>query len=158
MYLTKEPTMAAPKTYITDPDKYGEGRTNSLYTGYKELSGEHWGLMRTAAKRRAIEFAITIEQAWDLLVAQDNLCALSGLPIRLYGRSKERRAKQTASLDRIDNEKGYTLDNVQWVHKHLNNMKLIHSQEYFIELCTAVAEHNKQPDVPDTLISKEIYE
>jgi hypothetical protein len=25
-------------------------------------------------------------------------------------------------------------------------------------LCTAVAEHNKQPDVPDTLISKEIYE
>ena len=149
-----------PKWYtnhVEDHTKYGKGKTNSLYAGYKELSGAHWGLMKAAAKKRGYKFDITIEQAWDLLVSQDNLCALSGLPIHLYGRAASR-AKQNASLDRIDNKLGYTLDNVQWVHKHLNNMKLTHSQEYFIELCTAVAEHNKQPDVPDTLISKEIYE
>lgn len=46
----------------------------------------------------------------------------------------------TASLDRIDNTKGYLEDNVQFVHKDINRMKWAHSQQYFIELCSKV--HN----------------
>jgi hypothetical protein len=49
----------------------------------------------------------------------------------------------TASLDRIDSFKPYTDDNIQWVHKHINAMKLNHSEEYFIELCKIVANYNK---------------
>jgi len=40
-------------------------------------------------------------------------------------------ADTTASLDRINSSKGYTLDNVQWVHKTVNIMKQGLSDEDF---------------------------
>ena len=49
----------------------------------------------------------------------------------------------TASLDRIDNTKGYTQDNVQWVHKDINRIKSDLSQEYFLTLCKTVVDWNK---------------
>ena len=50
----------------------------------------------------------------------------------------------TASLDRIDSCKGYTIDNVQWVHKWINVMKSDHSQDEFIALCRAVTTHQER--------------
>lgn len=47
----------------------------------------------------------------------------------------------TASLDRIDNSKGYEEGNIQWVHKDVNFMKRTYSQEYFIKLCTLISEN-----------------
>ncbi len=49
----------------------------------------------------------------------------------------------TASLDRIDSTKGYTLDNIQWIHKDLNKMKMNFANDYFIKTCKLVAENNK---------------
>lgn len=50
--------------------------------------------------------------------------------------------KQTASLDRIDNTKGYTEDNVQWVHKIINKMKSDLTQEDFIMWCKRINNEN----------------
>ena len=50
----------------------------------------------------------------------------------------------TASLDRIDSSRGYTLDNIQWVHKDLNKMKTNYPNDYFIKMCKYVANNNKQ--------------
>jgi len=50
----------------------------------------------------------------------------------------------TASLDRIDNNKGYIKGNVQWVLKDINKMKNIHTQDYFIELCKLVWEYQNE--------------
>jgi len=58
---------------------------------------------------------------------------LSGLDISFTGK--------TASLDRIDNEKGYVEGNVQWVHKDINNMKHTYPNDYFVNLCQQVALH-----------------
>ena len=63
------------------------------------------------------------------------MCALSGVKL-IMPTSKN---KATASLDRIDSTKDYTLDNVQWVHKDINRMKNVYTQEYFIEMCKRVA-------------------
>ncbi len=49
----------------------------------------------------------------------------------------------TASLDRIDSSRGYTLDNIQWVHKDLNKMKTNYPNDYFIKMCKYVANNNK---------------
>lgn len=46
---------------------------------------------------------------------------------------------KTASLDRIDSLKGYTLDNVQWIHKDLNYMKCDYEENEYIEWCKKVA-------------------
>ena len=50
------------------------------------------------AKQRDYEFTITIDYIWDIYIAQDKVCALSGVPICF---------KDSASLDRVDNSKGY---------------------------------------------------
>lgn len=70
-----------------------------------------------------------------------NVCAISGLPIRYKNYIRDNTA--TASLDRIDSNKGYIKGNVQWVHKKINQMKWLFSKNEFIELCVAVAKNNQ---------------
>lgn len=90
------------------------------------------------AKQRDYEFTITIEDVWGIYIAQDKVCALSGVPIDFKG---------TASLDRIDNTVGYVRENIQIVHKDVNYMKYTYSQDYFIKMCNLVAsKHNVESD------------
>lgn len=120
--------------------KCSQVRTASaLFKGHEGLYGKTWYRIKTDAKSRSLHLDITIEQAWDKFVAQDGWCALSGLPIELEDRSG---SKRTASLDRIRSEEGYTLDNIQWVHKDVNMMKRNFPETRFIELCRAVATHH----------------
>ena len=53
--------------------------------------------------------------------------------------------KRTASLDRIDSEKGYVAGNVHWVHKTVNKMKMEFSVDDFVSVCKEVAEHKSKP-------------
>jgi hypothetical protein len=88
-----------------------------------------------------LDFTITIEFLWELIQKQDFKCAISGLPIQLT-QSRRTGENMTASIDRRDSTKGYTPDNVQWVHKTINIMKNTLSEQEFIEFCKAVAKHS----------------
>ena len=80
-----------------------------------------------------------MEQAWELFEKQNRKCALSGL---LLNFPKDRNTHGgTASLDRIDSNGNYTLDNVQWVHKDINRLKNSFDQDYFINLCKLVSNY-----------------
>lgn len=100
--------------------------------GYEDLAGAYWNSLRAGAQSRSLEFSCDIREAWDLFVSQNRLCALTGVPISL-------RKPRTASCDRIDPSRGYTSDNIQWVHKRINLMKWDSAQEDFITLCHLVA-------------------
>lgn len=108
--------------------------------GLGELSGTYWNAIQRGAEARKLDFDITIQQAWDLFIKQDKKCSLSGIDIKLGYKYVD--GEQTASLDRIDNTKGYIKGNVQWLHKDINNMKHAHTQEYFITLCKSVSQNN----------------
>lgn len=97
-----------------------------------------WGILIRGAKERNIPFLITREEALALFVQQDRKCALTGLKLKLNRDSNEPYSATTASLDRIDSSKGYTIDNVQWVHKVINIMKNDHSQSEFVDWCRKV--------------------
>lgn len=86
---------------------------------------------------RIIPFSLKIEDVWSLFERQNSKCALSGLPITL---KRRRRDKQTASLDRIDSSVGYELSNIQWVHKVVQRMKNAIPQCDFISWCRKVKE------------------
>ena len=79
-----------------------------------------------------------------LYTQQSNKCALSGLPISISNTVKGdmNRGETTASLDRINSTKGYSRDNVQWVHKTVNKMKMDLDESEFIGMCKAIASHN----------------
>ncbi len=106
------------------------------WTGHGDLSGAYWAAVRRNARKRGIEFNLTIDQAWDVFQKQDGKCAFSGVAITMGSRSL-----QTASLDRIDSVQGYSEDNVQWLHKDVNVMKLDHSTTDFLFWIDAIHNH-----------------
>lgn len=106
------------------------------WRGAGELSSAIFTRFKTNAKRRGIYFELNISYAWNLYLSQDRKCAISGLPI-IFGRSG--RDENTASLDRKNSKLPYVEGNVQWVHKHINMMKLDHDQDYFINLCSTIS-------------------
>ena len=101
------------------------------WSGTNDISGTYFSCIRKGAKCRNLSFEITIEQAQTVLESQNYCCALSGIPLVLVHSYNNNGNKQTASLDRIDSSKGYTIDNIQWIHKDLNTMKMSMTEQLF---------------------------
>ncbi len=116
------------------------GKNNPHWKGFGDICGGTWSRIKRGSELRKIEFNITIEETWNLFLKQDKKCALTKLPLKFASNSNA--SDGTASLDRIDSSKGYTIDNIQWVHKDINQIKWNLSQDYFIELCKLIAQNN----------------
>lgn len=114
-----------------------------LWKGFGEISGTYWGRCERGAKFRGLSFNLTIQDAWQKFLDQNRLCALSGNLLVFNPKYCNPRSKvpewQTASLDRIDSNKGYSLDNIQWVDVSVNYMKNDMSENDFIKFCVDVA-------------------
>lgn len=119
------------------------GAKHTSWTGVGDISSGFWydKIIRSASgqkgNRRVKKVEITIQEAWDLFLKQDRKCALSGIELKFPRAHKDK--TYTASLDRIDSSKDYSLDNVQWVHKHINIMKNKFENQYFIDMCKKIA-------------------
>lgn len=109
--------------------------TKRKYKGYNDLSKTFYTQIVRSAKKRNIEFELTIEFLWELYLKQEKKCALSGVEITIQ---KEKCTLNTASLDRIDSSKGYIESNVQWVHKIINISKNSLSNDDFYWWCLQV--------------------
>lgn len=118
-----------------------KGEANPNFTGCGELSGRSWESIRRNAKNRKIPFSITVKDAWDIFQKQQGYCALSGTLLTFSEDPQRKRSQGTASLDRIDNTKGYVKDNVHWVHKRINQIKMDMKLSEFILWCSRVYQH-----------------
>lgn len=131
-----------PYHHYIDKQSLGCKECSKHFTnkGVGEISGSFWALVKSGASKRSIPFDININEAWDLYLKQGGVCALSGVDISFAPTTNKRDRKyQTASLDRIDSSKGYTIDNVQWVHKDANIMKNRFSMDYFSKFAVGFA-------------------
>lgn len=98
-----------------------------------------WNKILNGAKYRSIDVELSLDQITNLLAKQNYKCALTGLPIELPTyESQGRYSEYTASLDRINSDENYTIDNIQWVHKSVNRMKNNLSEEEFFKLCRLI--------------------
>ncbi len=113
---------------------------DNYHKGYGEISGNYWNDVVAGAKLRGLELTVTLQYVWELFLKQDRKCALSGVLLKFDNRKGK---YQSASLDRIDSKKGYTTDNVQWVHKRINLMKHSMSDKMLMYWCAKVYEYNK---------------
>lgn len=119
------------------------------WKGCGQLSGWYYSSLRNNAKRRNYEFNVTIEQLWSLYQDQNGLCALTGVPIyftRNATNEDSSKKSQTASLDRIDNDKHYCIENVQWIHKDLNKIKREFNEDVFFKYVKQVYEYRNLKD------------
>jgi hypothetical protein len=80
-----------------------------------------------------------MEYAWALFLEQDRRCAFTDWPL-YFNKTNKGRSDRTASLDRIDSNLGYIEGNVQWIHRDVNKLKKNFSDEYFLQICQAVAD------------------
>lgn len=91
---------------------------------------------------RNLEFSVTVEYLWRLWESQGSRCALSGTPIDLPANlGTPAVTAATASLDRIDNSKGYIEGNVRWVHKVVNIMRNTLTDEGLRMWCQRIVTH-----------------
>jgi hypothetical protein len=104
---------------------------------------------------RTISVNITPEQLDDIYIKQKGKCALSKRDltfnytnrVKKYNNSSNRikTIKEindfNISISRIDNNKGYTIDNIQLIACRINLMKNNLSNSKFIELCGCVVKN-----------------
>lgn len=109
----------------------------------KIIEKSYFSEIKRRAKKKNKKFELDIEFLNILWKKQDYKCSLSKLPIKKAGRYQINKQiiYGDASLDRIDSNKGYCKNNVQWVHKKINFMKHVLTNKEFIELCTLVSKN-----------------
>jgi len=122
------------------------GIDNPGWKGHGRISGYYFGCITGKARKKNWTMTITKKYIWDLYLKQNKKCALTGMDIEIKESKRSSEVDEmTASLDRIDSMKGYVPGNVQWVHKDINRMKNNYDQDYFLEMCTNVANHQRKP-------------
>jgi hypothetical protein len=121
--------------------QFQKGKHHPSWTGHEEMPGTFFKTIKHGAKTRKLEFKITKEKIWNFFLLQNRKCALTGIELKFN--SGHNKTDGNASLDRIDSKKGYTLDNVQWVHKDINIMKMDMTNEQLFKYCKRICEYNK---------------
>jgi hypothetical protein len=107
-----------------------------------EIRPDFWRQIKSSADKRNLSFNITPEMAWDKYIQQNKKCAISGIEIGFAKNLRKNRiVEQTASLDRIDSALPYCEDNIQWVHKKINELKWNLTTEELIYWCKLILEN-----------------
>lgn len=121
--------------------QYKDGSKNYQWKGFGKISAKRWHAYKNSAKIRNIEFLISIKEAWNQLEKQNFKCALTGVTIG-FGKNDKDVKNNTASLDRINSNVGYTLNNIQWVHKVVNiNLKKNLDEDELKKWCKLITQN-----------------
>jgi hypothetical protein len=116
---------------------------------YMEISGSFFSKIKNGARIRNLEFTITKEYIWDLFIKQNRRCYFSGFELSFPGGRGD--SVYTASLDRIDNTKGYIEGNVRWVHKRINIMRSVLDDSEFIKICKSITKNQERLETIDVI-------
>jgi hypothetical protein len=122
-------------------EKHKNKKSNKspYWKGIGELSSTKWSQIKRNAKKRNIEFNLTIEEAYEVYLEQNKKCKLTGLDISFL---ISENSNNLASLDRINSKLPYEKTNIQWVCKKINYMKHCMTQEEFIYFCSLVVKNH----------------
>jgi hypothetical protein len=125
-YFSKKCLEAYQKRKLENPkynvDRYSKYREQYL-SRRKNWSASEYGRLydifsaaRTRAKKKKIEFDLTMDFVIKMFSNQGSLCALTGLKLNTGFKQKGNNWNPYCpSIDKIDSEKGYTKDNIRIV-------------------------------------------
>lgn len=134
-----------PHCWLCRKQEHGEW---TAHPKYSPALDRFWsGVMpriNANARSRGILVAIDKDDLLGLYLKQDGRCALTGLEMdwRTKGSlGRGQRAMRAPSVDRIDSNGNYTLDNIHIVLNVVNVMKNDLSTDQFVMLCEQVVAH-----------------
>lgn len=120
------------------------GSSHGNWKGYLDISKSFYSRIKQSSIQRNIEFSVEIEYLQELFIKQNGKCAYTGIDITLPINVRQLRGEgneKIASLDRIDNSKGYIEGNLQWLCKRINYMKHTMNDEYFLTWIKSIYEY-----------------
>lgn len=91
---------------------------------------------RNSSRTRGLIHLLDIDDMVGMFIEQKGLCALTGFQMSLSRVEEE--CDMSASLDRIDSAGHYVANNVQFVCRRANVMKMDMDQASFIRWCRAI--------------------
>lgn len=94
-----------------------------------------WNSYKKSAKVRNLNFDMTPKDILELYKKQNGLCVLTGARLIC---NLTFAAKNSWSIDRVDNNKGYTKDNIMLVSKTVNVFRNRSTLKEFLEICNMV--------------------
>lgn len=98
----------------------------------------HLKSMINTSRNRAIKkyftFGLTFEHLLSIWVAQRGKCAISRMPLDTDSGTLTDKNPYKVSIDRIDNNKGYTISNIRLVNHFVNNAKNTWDDKLFYEM------------------------
>lgn len=97
---------------------------------YKYLNGNFYGYILLLIKKEERKH-LKVEDILEIYNKQNGLCAISKVPLTCIKIPKTTKVHTNLSIDRIDSNKGYELDNIQLVCAIINTMKLNLSMDEF---------------------------
>lgn len=98
---------------------------------------------KKGAKARNLCFCITKNDIINMYNKQNGMCKLTGLPVIFKSTSLDSK-ECTGSVDRINSDLGYTVENIQIVHRNVNSMKWNLNPSYFKSLCVKITQYQKE--------------
>jgi hypothetical protein len=131
--------------------KKNEGSGNPFWKGCGDIPSSLWTRYKNGAKNRGIPFKLTLKDMRMQWERQNGICPLTGIKLvmlasnPLGSRKLGRYLDETpvASLDRIDNIKGYESGNIIWVHKTANTMRNAFDMRLFVRMCDLISKNGK---------------
>lgn len=102
---------------------------------FRETLAGRFSAWKAAAKIRGIPFKLAIED----IANRPLICYYTGKPLTFKSKLAE-----TASLDRLDSDEGYTPENVVLCCEGVNTMKTDLSYAQFIDLCRCIVSHHEE--------------
>lgn len=113
-----------------------ESKRNSLL---REVPRRYLSTILTGIKKRDPETTLTVDILYEMLLKQNSKCNLTG--IEMTTTQNKGRVHTNISVDRIDNDKKYTTDNIQLVCLWANTAKNDLPLNDFFELCNKIIKH-----------------
>jgi len=137
------------KRYRTNVDENKNNFCNYIcMRNFNKIGRNYFKKYIRFSKRRAnykkIEFNLTESYLRDIYKKQNKKCAVTNIPIYLLYFSEKDTLANSASLDRIDNEKGYIKGNVRFVCLGINYMKNRRADSEVFELLDKILEYYKK--------------
>ena len=102
-------------------------------------------IAKTDRRAKRVIGNVTKKDIVDMYDNQDGLCTLSGEKLYLAANHRlHESGMSTLSVDRIDSNGLHNRDNLQLVHKIVNQLKSDHVQTDFVEWCCKIADYSRR--------------
>jgi hypothetical protein len=132
--------LLSPKQPITEIQNIGTKMNIDKIQARKFINRKLQRLRNECEVRRKLDFNLTTDIIMEILEQQEYKCAMTGAYLEFFtGGELDGKNPKSCSIDRINNDEGYNIDNIQLTTVEINLLRNKKSVDEFIRICKQVS-------------------